>query len=227
VTPQEVANEIKELMAARLGLPAEKIVPEASLVEDLGLDSLDAVELAIAVERRFNIDVPEEELTKLKTVADMVALVEARRGRGPAVGRVAPGERLGGRHRRRPEPDRQAGPQDERGGDRFGASVSAEDDAGRLVLTCPRREARQIQERRGATPRLRLHTELERDKLGPVPPIRLVRALTRKPLPAHDPRNQPAVGLRRPPAFGIVQGGTHDVVDVHAHRQRDRVVGDS
>jgi acyl carrier protein len=81
VTPQEVANEIKELMAARLGLPAEKIVPEASLVEDLGLDSLDAVELAIAVERRFNIDVPEEELTKLKTVADMVALVEARAAR--------------------------------------------------------------------------------------------------------------------------------------------------
>ena len=78
MTPQEVANEIKELMAARLGLPVEKIVPEATLAEDLGLDSLDAVELAIAVERRFNIDVPEDELTKLKTVADMVALVEAR-----------------------------------------------------------------------------------------------------------------------------------------------------
>jgi acyl carrier protein len=78
VTPQEVTDVVKELMAARLGIPTEKIVPEATLVEDLGLDSLDAVELAIAVERRFNIDVPEEELTKLKTVADMVALVEAR-----------------------------------------------------------------------------------------------------------------------------------------------------
>jgi acyl carrier protein len=70
-------------MAARLGLPAEQIVPEARLVEDLGLDSLDAVELAIAVERKFNIEVPEEELTKLKTVADMLALVESRTREAP------------------------------------------------------------------------------------------------------------------------------------------------
>jgi acyl carrier protein len=70
-------------MAARLGLPPEQIVPEARLVEDLGLDSLDAVELAIAVERKFEIDVPEEELTKLKTVADMLALVESRTGKTP------------------------------------------------------------------------------------------------------------------------------------------------
>ncbi|HWC03943.1 MAG TPA: acyl carrier protein [Methylomirabilota bacterium] len=83
MTPQEVAEGLKELMAARLGLPAEQIVPDARLVEDLGLDSLDAVELAIAVERRFNIEVPEEELTKLKTVADMVALVDARAGQAP------------------------------------------------------------------------------------------------------------------------------------------------
>ncbi len=70
-------------MAARLGLPAEQLVPEARLVEDLGLDSLDAVELAISVERKFDIEVPEEELTKLKTVADMVALVESRVQQAP------------------------------------------------------------------------------------------------------------------------------------------------
>jgi acyl carrier protein len=70
-------------MAARLGLPAEQLVPEARLVEDLGLDSLDAVELAISVERKFDIEVPEEELTKLKTVADMVALVESRVKQAP------------------------------------------------------------------------------------------------------------------------------------------------
>ena len=75
---QEVADALREIMAARLGLTAEQIVPEARLVEDLGLDSLDAVELAIAVERKFEIEVPEEELTKLKTVADMLALVESR-----------------------------------------------------------------------------------------------------------------------------------------------------
>jgi acyl carrier protein len=78
VATQEVADALREIMAARLGLTAEQIVPEARLVEDLGLDSLDAVELAIAVERKFDIEVPEEELTKLKTVADMLALVESR-----------------------------------------------------------------------------------------------------------------------------------------------------
>ena len=75
---QDVADGLREIMAARLGLPAEQLVPEARLVEDLGLDSLDAVELAISVERKFDIEVPEEELTKLKTMADMVALVESR-----------------------------------------------------------------------------------------------------------------------------------------------------
>jgi acyl carrier protein len=70
-------------MSARLGLPLEQLVPEARLVEDLGLDSLDAVELAISVERKFDIEVPEDELTKLKTVADMVALVESRIRQAP------------------------------------------------------------------------------------------------------------------------------------------------
>ena len=80
---QDVANGLREIMAARLGLQPEQLVPEARLVEDLGLDSLDAVELAISVERKFDIEVPEDELTKLKTVADMLALVESRTGQAP------------------------------------------------------------------------------------------------------------------------------------------------
>ncbi len=80
---QDVANGLREIMSARLGLPLEQLVPEARLVEDLGLDSLDAVELAISVERKFDIEVPEDELTKLKTVADMVALVESRIRQAP------------------------------------------------------------------------------------------------------------------------------------------------
>jgi len=83
VATQGVAEGLREIMAARLGLPVEQLVPEARLVEDLGLDSLDAVELAISVERKFDIEVPEEELTKLKTVADMVALVESRVKQAP------------------------------------------------------------------------------------------------------------------------------------------------
>lgn len=80
---QDVADGLREIMAARLGLPPEQLMPEARLVEDLGLDSLDAVELAISVERKFDIEVPEEELTRLKTVADMVALVESRIRQAP------------------------------------------------------------------------------------------------------------------------------------------------
>jgi acyl carrier protein len=83
VATEDVAKELREIMAARLGLPPEQLVPEARLVDDLGLDSLDAVELAISVERKFDIEVPEEELTKLKTVADMVALVESRIKQAP------------------------------------------------------------------------------------------------------------------------------------------------
>jgi acyl carrier protein len=83
VATQDIAEGLREIMAARLGLPAEQLVPEARLVEDLGLDSLDAVELAISVERKFDIEVPEEELTKLKTVADMVALVASRMKQAP------------------------------------------------------------------------------------------------------------------------------------------------
>jgi acyl carrier protein len=83
VATQDIAEGLREIMAARLGLPAEQLVPEARLVEDLGLDSLDAVELAISVERKFDIEVPEEELTKLKTVADMVALVQSRLKQAP------------------------------------------------------------------------------------------------------------------------------------------------
>jgi acyl carrier protein len=83
VATEDVAKELKEIMAARLGLPPEQLVPDAKLVDDLGLDSLDAVELAISVERKFDIEVPEEELTKLKTVADMIALVESRLKQAP------------------------------------------------------------------------------------------------------------------------------------------------
>ena len=74
----DVAASLREVMADRLGIAPEQITPEARLVEDLGLDSLDAVELAIAVERRFEIEVAEEELARLQTVADMLALVESR-----------------------------------------------------------------------------------------------------------------------------------------------------
>lgn len=75
----ESETGLRELMASRLGVPPDQVTPDARLVEDLGLDSLDAVELAMAVERRFAIEVAEEELAQLKTVADVVELIDRRR----------------------------------------------------------------------------------------------------------------------------------------------------
>jgi acyl carrier protein len=80
VSAAETEAGLREIMADRLGIPADQIALDARLVEDLGLDSLDAVELAIAVERRFEIEVAEEELARLRTVADVVGLIESRHG---------------------------------------------------------------------------------------------------------------------------------------------------
>ena len=76
MSESRTATGLREVMATRLGVPAEQMALDVRLVEDLGLDSLDAVELGIAVERRFDIDVPEEELVQLRTVGDVVELIE-------------------------------------------------------------------------------------------------------------------------------------------------------
>jgi len=78
---------VKQILTNRLGIAPEEIRLDASLVEDLGMDSLDAVELAIATERQFNIGLSDEQVAKLKTVADIVTLVRRlahEPDRGPA-----------------------------------------------------------------------------------------------------------------------------------------------
>ncbi len=72
----DLEARIGHILTNRLGLASSEIRHEARLVEDLGLDSLDAVELAIATERQFNVAVSEEQVAQLKTVADIVALVQ-------------------------------------------------------------------------------------------------------------------------------------------------------
>lgn len=64
-----------DVIAAQYGFSASNIKPELQLVEDLEGDSLDQVELIMALEDEFNIVIPDEELDKLKTVADVHALV--------------------------------------------------------------------------------------------------------------------------------------------------------
>ena len=72
----DLEDRVKQLLTTRLGIPAADITPDARLADDLGMDSLDAVELAIATERQFNVALSDEQVAKLKTVADIMALVE-------------------------------------------------------------------------------------------------------------------------------------------------------
>jgi acyl carrier protein len=72
----DLERRVKQILTHRLGIPADEITLGARLVDDLGLDSLDAVELAIATERQFNVALSDEQVAKLMTVADIITLVE-------------------------------------------------------------------------------------------------------------------------------------------------------
>ena len=68
---------VKEVIIDTLSCAAEKVTMEANLFEDLGADSLDAVELSLAVEEKTGITIDEDAMTEIKTVADIVNYLEA------------------------------------------------------------------------------------------------------------------------------------------------------
>ena len=72
-----IADKIKETVAEQLGVDGEKITPDATFVDDLGADSLDVVELVMALEEEFEIEIPDEEAEKLQTVQNVVDYVDA------------------------------------------------------------------------------------------------------------------------------------------------------
>jgi len=67
---------VKEIIVDELGVEADKVTLEASFVDDLGADSLDTVELVMALEEEFGIDIPDEDAEKMRTVGDAVAYIE-------------------------------------------------------------------------------------------------------------------------------------------------------
>lgn len=73
-----MANEdkIKSIIAEQLGVKAEEVNPESSFVDDLGADSLDTVELIMALEEEFNIEIPDEDAEKMSKVADVIKYIE-------------------------------------------------------------------------------------------------------------------------------------------------------
>ena len=69
----DAESKVREIIVNELGVEAEKVTPEASFVEDLGADSLDTVELVMAFEEEFGIDIPDEDAEKLRTVGDAIS----------------------------------------------------------------------------------------------------------------------------------------------------------
>ena len=63
--------KIRSIMAERLGVEADEVTPDANILDDLGADSLDVVELVMSLEEEFNIEVPDEEVEGMRTVSDV------------------------------------------------------------------------------------------------------------------------------------------------------------
>ncbi len=76
----EVIGKVKELIADSLGVSNDEIEPAASFIEDLGADSLDIVELVMAIEKEFNIEIPDEDAEKISTVQDAIDYIHAHQG---------------------------------------------------------------------------------------------------------------------------------------------------
>ncbi|HVG44887.1 MAG TPA: acyl carrier protein [Longimicrobium sp.] len=72
----DVEQKVKDIIINELGVEPEKVTPEASFVEDLGADSLDTVELVMAFEEEFGMEIPDEEAEKLQTVRDAVNYIQ-------------------------------------------------------------------------------------------------------------------------------------------------------
>jgi len=71
-----VAEKIKQIVSEQLGVDEGEVTPTASFVDDLGADSLDTVELVMAFEEAFDIEIPDEDAEKIRTVQDAITYVE-------------------------------------------------------------------------------------------------------------------------------------------------------
>jgi acyl carrier protein len=74
-----IVELVQQIIVEQLGVPPERVTPEANLINDLCADSLDYVELALAFEEEFDIEVPDDEMEKIRTVADAVKYIEEKK----------------------------------------------------------------------------------------------------------------------------------------------------
>ena len=73
----DIFEKVRDIIVEQLGVDPDLVRPEATFLEDLGADSLDAVEMVMEIESAFDISVPDETLEQLKTVQDLIDAIEA------------------------------------------------------------------------------------------------------------------------------------------------------
>jgi acyl carrier protein len=75
MTDQEILSGLAEIVEEIAGVPADEVTPDKSFVDDLDIDSLSMVEIAVAAQDKFGVEIPDEQLKDLKTVQDVVNFV--------------------------------------------------------------------------------------------------------------------------------------------------------
>jgi acyl carrier protein len=71
-------DKVKEIIVDQLGVEADQVKPEASFIDDLGADSLDTVELVMAFEEEFDLEIPDEDAEKIKTVGNAIDYIKSK-----------------------------------------------------------------------------------------------------------------------------------------------------
>ena len=73
----DIAERVKKIVVEHLGVDEEEVTPDASFVDDLGADSLDTVELVMAFEEEFGIEIPDDAAEKIQTVGDAIGFIKS------------------------------------------------------------------------------------------------------------------------------------------------------
>ncbi|HAV64444.1 MAG TPA: acyl carrier protein [Verrucomicrobiales bacterium] len=81
MSDQSIEQKIKKIIVEQLGVNEDQVTPEAKFIEDLGADSLDTVELVMALEEEFGSEIPDEDAEKLQSVGDVIKYIEELKGK--------------------------------------------------------------------------------------------------------------------------------------------------